>query len=247
MTKVERYVQFMETVAADQSHGYSQQSRWGTPDYDCSSLVIEALEQAGIPARTKGATYTGNMYPVLRSLGFSDVKYKVNLATGDGLQRGDILLNERYHTAVYAGNGKIVHARGQSYGSSKAGDQGTEIAITNYYNYSRGWDHVLRYNDMSGAANTQQAATSSTIVPINLSGDLCRRPKAQGRVTASALNVRTWAGVEWPRIKAMPELARGSMIEVCDCITDMNADPWYYIRIAGQWYGFVSAKYIEKI
>lgn len=148
MTLPEKYTLWMETIAADQAHGYSQASRWGTPDYDCSSLVISALEKVGIPAKSKGATYTGNMYPVLTKLGFKDVKASVNVSTGAGMQRGDILLNVEKHTAVYCGNGKIVHARGQSYGSAAAGDQGSEIAVSNYYNSP--WDYVLRY----GASTT---------------------------------------------------------------------------------------------
>ncbi|MBQ6322890.1 MAG: C40 family peptidase [Lachnospiraceae bacterium] len=153
MNIIENYVQYMEKIAADQSHGYSQQSRWG-PDYDCSSLVITALEQAGIPAKTKGATYTGNMRSVLLALGFRDVIRKVDRATGKYMERGDILLNEIHHTAVYCGNGKIVHARGQSYGSQATGDQGQEIAITNYYNYP--WDCVLRYTGSSQTEETKE-------------------------------------------------------------------------------------------
>lgn len=155
MTKAEKYTLWMESIAADQKHGYSQANRWGTPDYDCSSLVISALEKAGIPAKSMGATYTGNMYPVLKKLGFSDVTSKINLSTGAGLKRGDILLNDVHHTAVYCGDGRMVHARGQSYGSPSAGDQGQEIAITNYYNYP--WDHVLRYGD-----KTPQSVPQST-------------------------------------------------------------------------------------
>lgn len=160
MTKAEKYTLWMETIAADQKHGYSQSNRWGTPDYDCSSLVISALEQAGIPAKQSGATYTGNMYGVLKKLGFTDVKSKVNLATGAGLQRGDILLNNLHHTAVYCGNGKIVHARGQSYGSPTAGDQGQEIAVSGYYNCP--WDHVLRYNE-NAAGNATESATTGIV------------------------------------------------------------------------------------
>ena len=155
MTKAEKYTLWMESIAADQKHGYSQQSRWGTPDYDCSSLVISALEKAGIPAKSMGATYTGNMYPVLKKLGFADVASKINLSTGAGLKRGDILLNDVHHTAVYCGDGRMVHARGQSFGSPSAGDQGQEIAITNYYNYP--WDHVLRYGE-----KTPQSVPQST-------------------------------------------------------------------------------------
>lgn len=138
----EKYTAFMERIAADASHGYSQASRWGKPDYDCSSLVITALEYAGIPALNNGIGYTGNMCKLL-GLGFTDVVSQVNLSTGSGLQRGDILLNHVHHTAVYVGNGKIVHARGQRYGSSAPGDQGQEIAVTSYYNYP--WNAVYRY------------------------------------------------------------------------------------------------------
>ena len=235
MTKIEKYTSFMEKIAADQSHGYSQASRWGTPDYDCSSLVIDALERSGIPARSNGATYTGNMHGVLTSLGFVNVKKSVNLSTCAGMKRGDILLNVVHHTAVYVGNGKIVHARGQSYGSPKPGDQGNEIAVTNYYNYP--WDYVLRYK---GKDETPSAPQKPYTPPgINVS------PQWVGRVTASELNVRIWAGTEYPQIKSYPSLPYGTEIEVCGVITDMNAEPWYYVRINRQIYGFVYAGYVE--
>ena len=146
MSKIENYTKWIESIADDDSHGYSQYSRWGTPDYDCSSLIISALEANGIPAKTKGATYTGNMLPVLLALGFRDVITEVNLRTGSGLKRGDILLNTSHHVEVYLGSGRVCGAKiseqGKIYG--KAGDQtGREICRSNYYNYP--WNHVLRY------------------------------------------------------------------------------------------------------
>ena len=33
-------------IANDDSHGYDQKHRWGTPDYDCSSLVISAFQES---------------------------------------------------------------------------------------------------------------------------------------------------------------------------------------------------------
>ena len=75
-------------------------SRWGNPNYDCSGLVIRSLEEAGILAKSSGATYTGNMPEVLPKIGFKDVVKSVDLATGSGMIRGDVLLGNG-HTAFY--------------------------------------------------------------------------------------------------------------------------------------------------
>ena len=73
MTKTEKATQQMEAWAQDDSHGYDQVYRWGQyGDYDCSAAVISAWEAAGVPVKSKGASYTGNMLPVFLACGFSD-------------------------------------------------------------------------------------------------------------------------------------------------------------------------------
>lgn len=145
MSVIDSAVNWAIAIANDDSHGYSQDAniRYGNPDYDCSSLVISAFKQAGVPLES---TFTGNMYRDFLRHGFKDVTASVNLANGAGLRRGDVLLNVNRHTAISLGNGTLVHAasseNGGKYGTP--GDQtGKEICVRSYYN--RPWDCVLRF------------------------------------------------------------------------------------------------------
>lgn len=69
-----------------------------------------------------------------------------------------------------------------------------------------------------------------------------------GEAAASSLNVRTWAGTEYPNIKKYPTLSKGDKVDVMN-FTQRAKDgaSWYYIRIGGKYFGFVSAKYIKKV
>ena len=146
MSKADFATSWAEAIANDDSHGYSQYSRWN-PDYDCSSLVISAYQNAGVPVKDNGASYTGNMYQVFTATGFADVTNQVNIATGAGLLRGDVLLRNG-HTALYCGNGLEVEAACDEYGGIEGlnpGDQtGYEILIQ-FYNPN--WQTVLRYQE----------------------------------------------------------------------------------------------------
>lgn len=192
-TPAQTALKWMIDLASDQTHGYSQQSRWG-PDYDCSSAVISAWQAAGIPVKSRGATYTGNMRSVFLGCGFKDVTKQCNLATGAGMLPGDVLLNEfgkgtsgNGHAAMYAGDGKMVHARGQSYGSSKTGDQGTEIAVTAYRNHP--FELVLRYGSAAPAPSLIVGECSVTM-PLLLQGAVCPEVKT----IQACLNAKGYKG-----------------------------------------------------
>lgn len=163
MTVPEKAVQWALEIAGDNAHGYDQGSRWG-PDYDCSSLVISAYRQAGVPLES---TYTGNMRADFLRRGFADVTNSVNLAAGAGLRPGDVLLNETHHTAMYVGNGQLVEATGNEAGKvtgGKTGDQtGREIAVNPYRNYGQGWDCVLRYQSPEEQPDTYTIQRGDTL------------------------------------------------------------------------------------
>ena len=90
------------------------------------------------------------------------------------------------------------------------------------------------------ATTTTKKATTTT----SKSSGINKTPQWKGVVTASALNVRTWAGVENAKCSFSP-LPYGTIVDVCDTIKDKDGDDWYYIKYNGK-YGFVSSSYVKK-
>ena len=179
--QLEQALQWATAIANDNSHGYSQTNRWGL-DYDCSSLVISALKYAGFDVGD--ATYTGNMRSRFTVRGFEWIPWS-QISGSAQLKRGDILLNETYHTAFYLGNNKVVEGYGRSQADKNydsrdvsvaktlPGDQdGQEIRICNYYNYSKGWNGVLRYKDDPPAPNTIQISLSGSTNEFRRGSDI---------------------------------------------------------------------------
>ena len=102
-----------------------------------------------------------------------------------------------------------------------------------------------------GAKTVIKKPESVTGKPENVTdstgnGSLCMTPKWVGVVTGDILNVRAWAGEEYPNIKSWPKLAEGNMVEVCDSIKAADGSTWYYIRIDGRIYGFSHSDYIRE-
>lgn len=135
MSIIEKAVQWAISIANDNTHGYSQSVRWG-PSYDCSSLVISAYRQAGL---NLNSTYTGDMRADFLAHGFKAYN------TNEPLKRGDVLLNDASHTALYIGDGQLVHARSSEGTCDTVDGSGNEIRVQPYFDYP--WDVVLRYEE----------------------------------------------------------------------------------------------------
>lgn len=160
-TTAERAAQVMEHLCSHSAHGYSQPNRAGVGtgggrgetitlsdgskvqisigDRDCSSAAIECYAALGVDCG--GATYTGNMRRCMTGTG--NFTWIADLSQR---QRGDILLNETHHAAVFLGNGKLGQFSISETGgvTGRRGDQtGYESNIKGYYNYP--WNGILRY------------------------------------------------------------------------------------------------------
>lgn len=143
---IDNAVSWAVNIANDDSHGYDQTHRDG-PDYDCSSLICWAYSNAGLNTRPGYTPATGSMHDVFIDAGFEDVTSQINLPTGAGLVRGDVLIKPGSHTEMSIGNGQLVGASQNEHGGvtgGQTGDQtGEEIHVHGYYNYP--WQYVLRY------------------------------------------------------------------------------------------------------
>ena len=114
-----------------------------------------------------------------------------------------------------------------------------------------GWGYIRGFiKPKYGQASTKTETVEEDMPVQNKpskgkSGTPSKEPKWVGRVTADRLNVRTWAGTENPNISSWPVLAQGNLVDVCDTVKAADGSDWYYIRIGGRIFGFVSAAYIS--
>lgn len=202
MSKIKSAVEWALSIAADSAHGYDQAGRWG-PDYDCSSLVISAWEQAGVPVKSQGgATYTGNMKRAFLAHGFVELS-GLDLSGSAGLAYGDVLLHERNHTAMYIGGGQIVQASINELGTIKGGAKGDqtggEIAVRSYYNYP--WDCALRYaaEEAPDVSNLDTAAPEPQLMSLSITLPYLSEGSQSGEVLSlQTLLVHKW-GIKLPR------------------------------------------------
>lgn len=98
------------------------------------------------------------------------------------------------------------------------------------------------------STNKTQTESTNKTQTASTSGGLNKTEKWVGKCIADILNVRSWAGTEFPNIRTWPYLAYGNLCSVCDTVKAADGSDWYYIYIeAGKCYGFVCAEYIERV
>lgn len=238
MTKTEKAIRQMETWAKDDSHGYDQDYRWGEKgDYDCSSAVIQAWQNAGVPVKSGGATYTGDMKNVFLKNGFKDITASVNRGTGTGLKRGDVLLNEAHHVAMYCGAGKEVEAsineKGTAHGGQPGDQTGKEFLIRSYRNYP--WHCILRYAG-------DQTVTS----------DAEKKQNAVAYVARFTKDCKCYSVAGKTQAKLFPIIKKNAVVDVMKYTETVKGKRWYFIRIPypndeGFVREFVPAGYFKKL
>lgn len=173
MASITAFCETMRMACEDWSLGYDQSNRFDIRDggeCDCSSLVIWALRQAGFD--TGSASYTGDLSDELCARGWTRLAWDMGAA-----QAGDILLNDECHVcAVIAGSGygaTIAQAsidENNWISGGAAGDQtGHETNTRGIYEYSRGWDCILRYGGADDGGTAAALDVDGSIGPLTVS------------------------------------------------------------------------------
>lgn len=203
MGDLQKFVSFMITACRDWSLGYSQSDRQNIKDggnCDCSSLAIFGAKHAGFD--TGNATYTGNMSAEFTKRGW------VRVPAGGNPRKGDILLSDAHHVAVYVGNGMLAQAsideRGEIAGGAPGDQTGWETNVRPYYDYP--WDCYLRYT----GGQTQSVGWQTSEDPYNPNGYdeayVCRvqealNAKGYNLVVDGILGPKTFAAVKEYQVK----------------------------------------------
>ena len=121
-----------------------------------------------------------------------------------------------------------------------------------FYGTKADWQKMIAESSPAKASPVTTGASKPKTEEITVpKGYPSKTLKFEGRVTASALNVRLHPGVKNAQGKtngfcSFSPLKKGKVVQVCDTVYAPNGEAWFYIRY-NNLYGYVSAKYIEKV
>lgn len=170
------------------------------------------------------------------------------------------------HTGIVykVDSSKVYTIEGNTSGASGVVSNGGGVAMKSYArNYSGiagygrmdwscivGKEIIVDNNTTNTNNNTNNKvtsikATSKSEFAISKTGSPSKNKVFIGKVTASALNVRSWAGTNNKTVSFSP-LKKGIEVIVCDAILAKDGSNWYYIKYNGK-YGFVSSAYITYV
>lgn len=196
---------------------------------DCSSLLWKCFEKGlGIFIGTwtgeqidRGTLVFRNYDANKKSLSDDDL---AKMREGDLVFWGPSRLDSR-HVEYYMGNGEL-----SGHGSGVGPVRKKATAYRHPYQLLEVRRYVPQKQEQGG------------------SGLPAKKRLFTGECTGDHVNVRTWAGIEYPSIQSYPQLSAGNRVDVLDYTQkDKYAQDWYYVRIKEQYYGFVKAEFIRKI
>ena len=150
--EIKSAVEWAQTISKDDTYGYGTDTE-SSKQLSSMGLVTEAYKKAGIKIEmTDIKTYD----KALEKAGFVEVTDKVDLKTGKGLQRGDVLWmsteDGKGHTELATGYGKLVGSRGDK-DNTEGDSSGEEISEIDYYNNN--WVKVLRLKESPNKTTVQ--------------------------------------------------------------------------------------------
>ena len=229
----EKIAKTMEQACANDKIGYDQYQRttlytqaksnnWDlskiTTACECDCSSLVAVCVNAAGISVSKDIYTGNQLSALKATGKFDVYTDSKYIGGDSyLKRGDILLGQG-HTAIVLSNG----ANAVSQTSSSASVQTTTSNTSNVV--------------VDVKKNATEAAKS---FDKSMSGTY--------KVTASALNVRSGAGVNK---KIMVTIPKDTAVKNYGYYTTVLGTNWLYVQFTYKnvtYTGFASSKYLKKV
>lgn len=215
MTPTERLVQRAIYWVDEANLGYDQTNRWDIRDHgrcDCSSLGYWCAWEAGLAKRPDDYR-TRTLYTGTIARDFVEAGWSRLAPTISALRPADYLLSENHHVAIcVAGAGwgatlaeANIDERGRTTGG-QAGDQtGRETRLIQVYEYSAGWDWILRPPASNNVAPTKpKLDVDGWLGPVSVTEwqrQLGTVPDGEvsGQVRDNATHFRNLLPVTWER------------------------------------------------